>query len=150
MQNWKRNLLFVSKLTWTLWWILAQALENLKNFHHNGLSLTKVYNVWVEKVQRSYVWWQWILMQNLKKNWPLFSKLTWEIWETFTRTFESLKIGNLIGFFYLKEEMSELKIYKGFFCHANEKRCKIRRRIYFRFETDMGALMNFSLSTWKS
>ena len=30
----------VSNLT-----ILAQALENLKNLHHNGLSLTKVYNV---------------------------------------------------------------------------------------------------------
>ena len=102
MQNWKGNLLFVSKLTWRLWWILAQALENLKNSHNNGQSFTKVYNVWVKKVQRSYVWWQWILIQNLKKNWLLLSKLTWGIWETFTRTLESLKIGNLIGFFYPK------------------------------------------------
>ena len=29
----------------------------------NGLPLTKVYIVWVKKVQRSYVWWHWILMQ---------------------------------------------------------------------------------------
>ena len=58
---------FVSKLTWGLWWILAWALENLNNLLFNGLSLTKSYYVRVKKVQRSYVWWHLILMQNLKK-----------------------------------------------------------------------------------
>ena len=29
MQNWKRNWLVLSKLTWGLWWILTRALENL-------------------------------------------------------------------------------------------------------------------------
>ena len=131
MQNWKRNLLFVSKLTRRLWWILAQALENLKNSHNNGQSFTKVYNVWVKKVQRSYVWWQWILIKNLKKNWLFLSKLTWGIWETFTRTLESLKIGNLIGFFYPKWKMSELKIYKKFFCHDIKNDAKLEVEFTF-------------------
>ena len=41
-----------------------------------GLLLTKVYNVWARKVERSYVWWHWILMQNLKENWLVLSKMT--------------------------------------------------------------------------
>ena len=43
--------------------------------------LTKVYNVWAKKVQRSYVWWHWRLMQNLKENWLVLSKMTWGIWQ---------------------------------------------------------------------
>ena len=68
VQNWKRNWPFFSRLRWGLCWILTGTLENLKNLHFNGLSLIKVYNVWVKKVQRSYIWWQWILMQSLKEN----------------------------------------------------------------------------------
>ena len=39
---WK-NWLVVSKLTWRIWRILTQALKSLKNFHFNGLLLSKVY-----------------------------------------------------------------------------------------------------------
>ena len=35
----------------------------------------------LKKVQRSYVWWHWRLMQNLKENWLVLSKMTWEIWQ---------------------------------------------------------------------
>ena len=38
-----------SKLTWGIWQILTQALENLKNLHFNKLLLTKVNNVWAKK-----------------------------------------------------------------------------------------------------
>ena len=51
--------------------------KNLKNLHFNGMRLTKVYNVWAKKVQRSYVWWHWRLMQNLKENWLVVWKMTW-------------------------------------------------------------------------
>ena len=36
----------------------------------------------LKKVQKSYVWWHWILMQNLKENWLVLSKLKWGIWQT--------------------------------------------------------------------
>ena len=98
----KKNWLVSSKLTWRIWWVLIRALENLKNLPFNGLLLIKVYNVWVKKVQRSYIWWCWILMLNLKENWLLLSKVTWSIWEIFTRALENLNIGSLIGFFYPK------------------------------------------------
>ena len=35
----------------------------------------------LKKVQRSYIWWHWILMQNLNKNWRVLSKMTWRIWK---------------------------------------------------------------------
>ena len=35
----------------------------------------------LRKVQRSYVWWHWRLMQNLKEKWLVLSKMTWGIWQ---------------------------------------------------------------------
>ena len=46
------ELLVSSKLTWGIWWILTEALENLKNLHFNGLILNKVYNVWAKRKYR--------------------------------------------------------------------------------------------------
>ena len=40
-------------------------------------------------------------------------------------TFGSLKRWAFIGSFYPEEEIYELKIYRGFMCHNNEKLCKI-------------------------
>ena len=64
---------------WGIWRVLTWALKNLKYLHFNGLLLTKAYNVWAKKVQRSFVWWYWTLMQNLKENWFVLSKMTWGI-----------------------------------------------------------------------
>ena len=83
MQNLKRNWLVSSKLTWGIWQILTRALENLKNFHFNRLFLINVCNVWAKEVQRSYIWWHWRLMQNLKENWFMLSKMTWRMCQIF-------------------------------------------------------------------
>ena len=48
-QNLKWNGLVISKLTWKIWHILTQALENLKDLHFNRLLLTKAYNLWAKK-----------------------------------------------------------------------------------------------------
>ena len=37
-----------------------------------------------KKVQRSYVSWHWGVIQNLKENWLVLSKMTWEPWKIFT------------------------------------------------------------------
>ena len=84
MQNLKWNWLVSSKETWGIWWILTWALKSFKNLNYYGLRLTKVY-VWAEKVERSYVWWYWILMQNLMENWLVLSKMTWGFLQIFTR-----------------------------------------------------------------
>ena len=97
IQNLKRNWLVISKLTWGIWWILTQALENLKTFHFNVLDFSKVYIVWANKVQRSYLSWNWRGIQNLEKNRLVVPKLAWEIWQNFTRALESLQDFHLNG-----------------------------------------------------
>ena len=42
-------------------------------------------------LQRSYNWWHWRMMKNLKRNWLVVSKLTWGIWRILTRALENLK-----------------------------------------------------------
>ena len=69
------------KIDTKIWWMLAWALECLKNLQFNGLRLTKVYNFWAKKLQKSYVWWHWRLIQNLKVKWLVLSKMTWGIWQ---------------------------------------------------------------------
>ena len=90
VQNLKKNLFFVSKMT-RIWWILIWALKSLKNLHFDWSLLCKVYNVWPKKVQRSYTSWHWRVMQNLKKNWLVVWKMKWGIWQLFTRALENPK-----------------------------------------------------------
>ena len=85
IQKLKRNWLVLLKLTWGTSQILTRALESLKNLCFNWLLVTKVYIVSATKVQRSYLSWNWSVMQILKKNWLLVWKKTWEIWQIFTR-----------------------------------------------------------------
>ena len=63
----------------------------------------------------------WRVMWNLKKNLLVVWKMTWGIWQSFTRAIESLKIGILMGSFNLKYEKCELKTHREVMCHDNEE-----------------------------
>ena len=52
VQNLKRNLFFVSKMT-RIWWILIRALKSLKHLHFDWAFLFKLYSIWPKKLQRS-------------------------------------------------------------------------------------------------
>ena len=43
----------------------------------------------LKKVQRSYFWWHWRSMQNLKENWLVRSKMTWGTWQVFVHKLEN-------------------------------------------------------------
>ena len=64
-----------------------------------------------------------------RKTGSCFQKLTWGIWQIFTRALESLQNGTLMVSFCLKLKMYELKIYRGVMCHDNEEWCKNWRGI---------------------
>ena len=51
-----------------------------QNLHFNGLLLTKVYNVWAKKLQRSYASLQWGSMETLKEKWLVVWQMIWEVW----------------------------------------------------------------------
>ena len=133
MQNLKKNRFIVSKMT-RIWWILIRAIKNFKNLHFDWSRSCKVYNVWPKKVQRNYLSWHWKVMQSFKKNWLVIWKMTWRIWQIFTRTLESVKIGTLMEFLSLKEKMYELKIYEEVMCGCTGEWCKIWRGIDLLFQ----------------
>ena len=47
-----------------------------ENLHSDALVFSKAYKVLNEKLQKIYVSWHWRVMQSLKKNWLLVSKIT--------------------------------------------------------------------------
>ena len=63
-------------------------------------------------MKKSYLSWHWRLAQNLKKNWLVVCKMTAGIWQFLTGAPKSLKIGTLMGFFYPKYKIYELKVYR--------------------------------------
>ena len=68
-----------------------------------GFFWTKHLMFELKKVRGSYAWWHSILIKHLKENWLVLSKMTWGIIANFHQsTFESLKIGSLMGSFYPK------------------------------------------------
>ena len=71
------------------------------NLYFDRLLLLKVYKISVKKVQRSSVSWPWRVVQNLKKNWLVVSKMTRIRW-ILTRAVGSLKNFHLYWFLLSK------------------------------------------------
>ena len=88
---------------------LKNDIRNLVNFHVSSwksenldfdwVRLSKAYKYVDERVKRSFVPWHWRVMQSLKKNWLLVSKMTQEIWWILMRAVASLEICTLICYF---------------------------------------------------
>ena len=95
--TWKSDAKFEEKLTCCL----GNDMRNLANFHKStwkcqnwnfdGILLPKGENVWPENLQRTYVSWQWKMIQKLKRNWLVVLKLTWGTLQILTRALISLK-----------------------------------------------------------
>ena len=110
-------------------------LESLKNFHFNGLLLSKLYIVWAEKVQRSYLSWNLRGIQSLERNW-LLSFQNWhkEVDKFWPEHLKVSKIFTLMGSFWAKYMFFELKKNSGVIFHDMEQWCKIWRKTDLWFE----------------
>ena len=78
----------------------------------------------LKKVPRSYVWWHWILMQNLKENWLVLSKMTWKIWQIFVHRLKNSD-------FILESKMAELNQNQNW---KQPDRPDAVRKLYFTLE----------------
>ena len=104
----------------------------------------------LKKVQRSYLSWHWRVMQNLKRNWLVFSKLTRGIWLILMWAVESLKIctwwvpfvESIYNFRWKSAEELSFMTLKCDTKFGEESNC--------HFKIDKRNLKNFDLSTWKS
>ena len=97
----------------------------------NWLILTKVYNFSAKKVQRSYVWFHLRSIKILKENWPVLPKVDMRNLANFHQSTWNSPNWDLDGILLSKNENVWLKIYRGVFCHDNERLCKIWWGIYF-------------------
>ena len=75
-------------------------------------------------MQPNYVSWPWRLMQNLKKNWSVVSKMTGISW-ILTQVLEVSKTCTFIGSYYAKYLMFDLTRYRGVIFKDTEEWCKI-------------------------
>ena len=103
------------------------------NLYFDRLLFLKVYKISPKKVQRSYVSWYWRLMQNLKKNRSVVSKMT-RIWWILIGALNVSKICTLIALFCSKYITYDLKSYWGVTFHDTEESCKILRKTCLWFE----------------
>ena len=117
LENYTRNLANFHQSTW-----------KCQNWEFNGIYFFKVENAWSKNLQRSYVSLYWRMMKKLKRNWLVISKLTWEIWRILTQASKVSEIFTLLGSFWTKYILLELKKYRGVIFYDTEEWCKIWKR----------------------
>ena len=120
-----------------------------QNLHFDGVLMCKEYKVLNKMLQRSYLSSHWTVMQNLKKNLLVVSKMIWGIWRIFMQALKSLEIGTLMGSFcpnYIKvwAKTSTAELY----VMTLENDAKFEVELTCRLKNDMRKLVNFDLSTW--
>ena len=61
------------------------SLNHLKawKFQFDGLFLSKVYEVWAKKIEGSFLYWHWTVMQNFNRPWPCGFKNCVRNWVSF-------------------------------------------------------------------
>ena len=151
MQNWKRNWLVASKLTWGLWWVLTQALENLKNLHFNGLSLTKVCNAWVKKraeelclmALNNDAKFEGKLICTFKNDMRNLGNFHQSTWKSRNWDFDGILLSKVW-------KCMSLKFTGELFVLTMKKDAKLEEKLTCRFKIDMRTLMSFDQSTQKS
>ena len=82
MQSLKKNWLLVQKRHEEFGEFSPNHLK-VQRFHFDGLFLSKVYEVWAKEIQRSYLSWHWIVMQNFYKAQPCGLKNDMRNWVNF-------------------------------------------------------------------
>ena len=121
----KTDLLFQKWQEFDEFWLEHSKMSKICNLM--GSSWPKYIMFELKMYRGNYLSWRWRMMQNLKENWLVVWKMTWQIWQIFTRALRSIKVGTMMGSFYPQYKMYELKIYQRIMCHGNEERCKIWR-----------------------
>ena len=155
LRSWELTLQYFFSWNFILFWrrepirVPNFRLSISPNLYLDRLLLLKVYKISAKKVQRSCVSWHWRLMQNLKKNWFVVSKLT-RIWGILFGALKSLK--NLHFDLSLPWKVCNVwsKKYRGVIFHDTREWCKIWRKTNFGLENNIKNLANFHQSTCKS
>ena len=120
----------------------------------NDLRILANFNQSIQKPkneQSSYFWRHWILMKNLKEKWLVLSKMTWAIWQIFTKVHLKVeKFGLLLGHFIESRNCMSSK-FSGDLCVMTMKNdVKLDQKLTGQFKIDMRNLTIFDSIIQKS
>ena len=102
------------------------------------------------KFTGDFVSWQWRMMQKLKRNWLVSSKLTWGIWWILTRALKNLKKLHFNGLLLNKVYVWAKKSIGEFCLMALNIDATFERKLTCTFKNDMRNLGNFHQSMFES
>ena len=127
-------------------------MRNLANFHQITFKSLKIGTLMESfypkrktyelKIYKGDMSWQWIMIQNLEKNWLVSSKLTWGIWWILTRPLKVSKICTLINYFWQNK-------YRGLIFDGTEDWYKNWRKADLCFLKWHEEFRKFSITSWK-
>ena len=137
MQSLTENWLLVPKVTWGIRWILLQTVA-LK------ICTLLCYFCWKDIIFELKKKYREVIVITLKNDVQFEEELTFALkndMKNYT-SFENIKICALVGSFWPKYIMFELKKYRRVMCDYTEDRCKLWREVTCSFINDMRNLVN--------
>ena len=118
---------------------MTWALKSLnKNFHFNGLLLSKVCIIWAKKVQKSYLSWNWRGITKFAEESTCRFKIDMMNFTNFDPSTEKSKI------FVLSGSLFELQKYWGVIFYDTEELCTFWRKTDLWFEKRLDKFGKFS------
>ena len=125
--------------------------SKVQKFHSEGLFLSKVYEAWAKKIQRSYLSWQRTVMQNLKNPDLVVSEIAWgNGWTFIIRATKSLKIVHWRALFVQSINCFSQKLSEELCVMTLKGVAKFKRKLTYGLKNDIRNLDNFHASCWKS
>ena len=122
-----------------------------ENLHFDWMLLSKAYKDLDENIQKSYVSCQWSVMQSLKKNWLLVSKMTWRIWWIFTQPLKSPKISLWWAIFVQGIWGLSQKKYREVIFHDTKQWYKVWINLtlwFYKWHEELGTFIK-AIKVWK-
>ena len=121
-------------------------IRTLTSFFRTKYTIFELKIIW-----GSFTWWHLILMQNLKENWLVLSKMRWGIWRILTRALENLKNLHFNGLLLNKVyDLWAKKSIGEFYLMALINDATFGGKLTCAFKNDLRNLTNFVPSPRKS
>ena len=135
IQKLKRNWVVASKLTWGIWWFLAQALERIFKKPKISKIFILMCSFWANYILFELKLYRGVIFHDNEEEYKTWREidLSFQNWheefdEFWPEHLKASKIFTLMRSFWVKYILFELKNYRGVIFHDTEEWCKIWRR----------------------
>ena len=124
--------------------------QKSENFTLMGYSCPKYMRFELKKLQRTYLSWNWTVMQNLKNPDLVVSKISWGIGWTFIIRAPKSKIVHWWALFVQSIYCFSKKLSEELCVMTQKGVAKFKRKLPCGLKNDIRNLVNFHASSWKS